>query len=104
VSNSQRSIRDIVTREIALLLWLGLAGVLILPAAIYGIGQSIFGAYGGGTFVDFYRDLHYLLRVGEPVALYLVASPYLFWQTLRLTVWAFRRSAAPSLPEAEGTH
>ncbi len=36
--------------------------------------------------------LHGELRTGEPVVWFLMLSPYLAWQLLRLTVYGFRRA------------
>jgi hypothetical protein len=95
--------RRILTRETAILLWFALAGIFLLPVAIFLVGQTVFGEYGGGGFGDFYRELHYQLRIGDPVVWYLVSSPYIFWQMLRLTIWAFRRSGRTHLGPASGT-
>lgn len=98
-----RPFRQTLTREAALLLWFALAGILLLPLAIYLVGQSVFGDYGGGAFADFYRDLHSRLRGGDPVVWYLVCSPYVFWQLLRITLWAFRRTNRSHAGTASGT-
>ncbi len=97
------TVRQILTREIAVILWCALAGVFLLPLAIYLVGQSVFGDYGGGGFADFYREMHYQLRGGDPVVWYLVSSPYIFWQTLRLTLWAFRRGNRTHVSTADET-
>lgn len=103
MSQQNKLFRQILTREVALLLWLALAGLLVLPIAIYVVGQAVFGDYGGGNFADFYRELHYQLRGGDPVVWYLVASPYIFWQLLRITLWLFRRSTKVATRPASGT-
>lgn len=68
-------------------------GLLLLPLAIYGVGKAIFGNYGGGDFFDFFVALHGRLWSGEPAVLFLMLSPYLLWQLLRLTLFAVRRQA-----------
>jgi len=80
-----------VARELALFLVLFLAGLVALPIAIFLTGQSLFGEYGGAGFSDFYQRLHGELRSGEPVVWFLMLSPYIAWQLLRLTVLCFRR-------------
>ena len=85
------STRRILAREAALLLGLLLAGMVLLPAAIFLVGQIVFGAYGDGGFADFYGNLHAELRSGDMVVWYLILSPYIAWQLLRLTIWGFRR-------------
>lgn len=68
-------------------------GLLLLPLAIYSVGKSVFGSYGGGDFFDFFVALHGRLWSGEPAVLFLMLSPYLLWQLLRLTLYAVRRQA-----------
>lgn len=79
------------TKETALFVWLLLIGLLVVPIAIYLVGEYVFGAYGGNGFMAFYGDLHGRLRERDPVVWFLVLSPYLVWQLFRLTVWSFRR-------------
>lgn len=67
-------------------------GLVLMPIAIFEIGQSIFGAYGGHGYGDFFGSLSAKLRGGDTVAWFLVLSPYLVWQVLRLTVFAWRKS------------
>ena len=78
-------------RELALFLVLFFAGLVILPILIYLVGQSLFGEYRGFGFSDFYQSLHGELRAGEPVVWFLMLSPYIAWQLLRLTTYGFRR-------------
>jgi hypothetical protein len=90
VSDQSISIKRVVARECALLLWLVLAGVLLLPVAIYLVGQPVFGDYGDGGIGDFYGNLHAELRAGNAVVWFLMLSPYIAWQLFRLTLWGFR--------------
>lgn len=77
-------------RETALFLMCLFSGVLLLPIAIYLVGQNIFGDYGGAGFAEFYGDLHSQVRNGELVVWFLILSPYLLWQSLRVTFALFR--------------
>ena len=86
------SFRKTATKETALFLYLLIFGLMILPLAIYVVGDSVFGEYGGTGFFAFFGTLQGAIRDGEPVVLYLVLSPYLIWQLARLTVWGFRLS------------
>ena len=72
-----------------------ISGIVLLPIAIYLVGQAVFGDYGGQGFSDFYASLHYELRQGQKVTWYLVLSPYLGWQLFRLTIYAFRKLRHP---------
>ena len=80
-------------KELLLFLILLLVGLFILPAAIYFVGSLIFGAYGGTGFSAFYGMLHSELRAGEPAVWFLVLSPYILWQLLRLTFHAFHSAS-----------
>ena len=79
-SPSNRSVR----KEIFLLAGLLFIGLAVLPIAVYLVGQAIFGEYGGRGFGQFYLDLSRRIRSGDGAAIFLVFSPYLGWQTLRL--------------------
>lgn len=75
-----------------MLLFLGLfvVGIAIMPAAIYFVGSAVFGDYGDSGLPSFYGTLLGELLGGEPSVWFLVLSPYLVWQLLRLTFRAFR--------------
>lgn len=79
-----------LTAEVALLLMLVFVGLTLLPLLIYAIGSSLFGSYGVSGFSGFYATIHSEMRNGEAAAWLLVLSPYIVWQTLRLTVRGFR--------------
>lgn len=92
MSDSPRNFRRTLISETWLFLALLLFGILILPIAVYFVGQLVFGEYGGTGFSDFYGRLHYELRSGSAVSWYLVLSPYLGWQLFRLTLFGFRQA------------
>ena len=77
-------------KESILFLWMLLGGLFLLPIAVYVVGRLLFGEYGGTGFSAFYGMLHSELRSGAPSVWFLVLSPYLIWQLLRLTLRAFR--------------
>ncbi len=83
-------IRRAVRKEVALLTGLLFFGIVLLPIAIYMTGQAVFGDYGGHGYGDFFGTLSAKLRGGDLVAWFLVASPYLVWQCLRLMAFAWR--------------
>ncbi len=68
-------------------------GFVIMPVAIYWVGQLVLGQFGGHGYADFFGNLSAKIRGGEPVAWFFVLSPYLAWQILRLMLFAWRRSA-----------
>ena len=84
VTERQFSLQKAITREAALLLGFLFLGLIVLPVAIYVVGQAIFGDYGGGSYGHFYSALSSRIRGGDAAAWFLVLSPYLGWQTLRL--------------------
>lgn len=73
-------------------------GLVLLPVAIYLVGQAIFGEYGGAGFGDFYSGLSSRIRGGDAAAWFLVLSPYLGWQTLRLIALGWRLAGRPPQP------
>ena len=99
--------RNVITREMALLLGFLLLGLLLLPVAIYVVGLAIFGDYGGGSYGHFYSDLTSRIRRGDGAAWFLVLSPYLGWQTLRLVALGWRSASRrietqPDRPPSSG--
>ena len=87
---STGSFKNIALREAALLLGLLLAGLVLVPIAIYWIGPHVLGEFGGHGFSDFYGSLGARIRTGELAAWFLVLSPYLAIQVLRLTLHGWR--------------
>jgi hypothetical protein len=84
------SLKKTAAKESAVFLGLLFFGLLILPFAIYIVGKSVFGEYGGTGFSAFYGTLNSAIWDGEPAVLFLVLSPYLIWQLTRLTIRGFR--------------
>ena len=82
--------RQIATKELALLSSLLFVGLVLVPIAIFFVGQTVFGAYGGAGYSDFFATLGGKVRNGDFVAWVLILSPYLGWQCFRLTVIAWR--------------
>lgn len=95
------SVRKIIVREAALLLGFVFIGLVLLPLAIYLVGQVIFGDYGGGSYGHFFSDLNGRVRAGDAAAWFLVLSPYLGWQTLRLIGLAWRVAGRQALPRGQ---
>ncbi len=67
-----------------------LFGLVILPILVYQVGQSIFGPYGGAGFGGFFDELSSKIRNGDLAACFLILSPYIGWQILRLFALAWR--------------
>jgi hypothetical protein len=60
------------------------------------VGGQVFGDYGGHGFGEFFREVSSRVRDGNTVAWFLVLSPYLVWQVLRLTAFAWRLAGRPT--------
>ena len=89
-----KSFKQKALKEAALFFGLLFFGFVLMPIAIYVVGQQVFGDYGGYGYADFFGTLSGKIRAGEPVAWFLVLAPYLAWQTLRLTVFGWRSASA----------
>ena len=98
VKNRQTSVRRAITREAGLLLGLLFVGLVLLPVAVYIVGQAIFGDYGGGTYGHFYSHLSSRIRGADPAAWFLILSPYLGMQTLRLIALGWRAAGRYAEP------
>lgn len=88
-------LRQLARKEIALLVGFLFLGLVIMPIVIYFVGQSVFGTYGGVGYVDFFGTLSGKVRSGDLVAWFLILSPYLGWQCLRLMSFAWRSVDRP---------
>ncbi|NCF51245.1 hypothetical protein GWP57_06515 [Gammaproteobacteria bacterium] len=83
-------------KEAALMLVLLFFGLALLPVAIFLVGQNVFGHYGGYGYGHFFGELIDNFLAGRPAACFLVLSPYLTWQLVRLTVFGWRYFSNPS--------
>lgn len=91
-------LRHIATKEIAILTGFLFFGVAVMPLLIYYVGQVVFGAYGGFGYGDFFSTLTQKVRNGDIVAWFLVLSPYVGWQCLRLIMLGWRLTATQKAP------
>lgn len=82
--------KRLVVKEITLLIVLLFVGLVILPLSVYFVGQAIFGEYGDGGLAGFFGNLHREFRSGNPVVSFLLFSPYILWQLIRLTFRGFQ--------------
>jgi hypothetical protein len=99
VAENRSALVKAVRKEVALFTGFLFLGLVVMPIAIYMVGQNIFGNYGGHGYGHFFGELSGRLRSGDGVAWFLVLSPYLGWQTLRLMLLGWRltgsRKTAP---------
>jgi hypothetical protein len=93
VATTEKSLMQKAKVEIALFLGLIFLGFVVMPIGIYLVGEQFFGAYGGHGYGEFFATLSGKIRSGDIVAWFLISSPYLAWQTLRLTAFGWRVSS-----------
>jgi hypothetical protein len=89
---TQGTFKQTALKEAALLFGLLFLGFVIMPIAIFWIGPYVLGEFGGYGYSDFFGGLSARIRSGDFVAWLFVLSPYLVWQILRITLFAFRAS------------
>lgn len=90
MSDKTPSLSRILKKEAAVFLGFLFLGVVVLPIVIWFIGNVVFGAYGGAGYTDFFGTLSGKIRAGDMVAWFLVLSPWLAVQSVRLTIVAWR--------------
>lgn len=90
VDKADSNLRQRLVRESGFFFGLLFFGIAILPYGIYLVGQLVFGEYGGSGYGDFFGTIAAKLGGAEPVAWFLVLSPYLTWQIIRLALRAWR--------------
>jgi len=93
---AQDTFKHKVIKETALFVGLLFIGFVIVPMVIYWIGPQLLGEFGGAGYADFFGDLSAKIRTGDLVAWFFVLSPWLVWQILRLTAFAWRVSGRTS--------
>jgi hypothetical protein len=85
--------RRSLLRELVVDAGLVVAGLLLLPVAVYFVGQVVFGAYEGDGYAGFFSAVTDRLQGGEASAWFLVLSPLILVSILRGTWWGWQLSA-----------
>jgi hypothetical protein len=93
LSNAPSPVLPILKKELALLAMMLFFGIAILPIAVWFVGDLVFSTYNGAGYMDFFGALGDKLRSGDPAAWFLVGSPWLGAQVVRLAALGWRRSA-----------
>ena len=93
MSEATSGITKTLKKEAALLAILLFLGLVILPILIWFVGKAVFGAYGGSGYFEFFGTLSGKIRAGDPVAWFLVLSPWLALQVVRLAIAGWRLAA-----------
>ena len=65
-------------------------GLVLLPVLVWFVGKAVFGAYGGHGFAEFFGALSGRFRSGDLGAWFLVLSPWLALQIIRLAAAGWR--------------
>ena len=92
MSDTPSPTADYLKKELALLGVMLLFGITLLPIAIWFVGNLVFGSYGGAGYGDIFGMLGAKLRAADPVAWFLVLSPWLALQVVRLAIFGWRRA------------
>ena len=79
--------------EVMLLIGSLFVGLVLLPVAVWFVGHVVFGAYDGAGYAEFYGMLSGKIRSGDAVAWFLILSPWLVLQCLRLMAFGWRSAA-----------
>lgn len=87
------ALKRLAIKETALLTGLLFVGFVVMPIAIYMVGETVFGDYSGAGYGDFFGTLSAKVRGGDTVAWFLILSPYIAWQCLRLLALSWRALA-----------
>ena len=90
MSEKTSNLSTLLKKEAAVFLILLLIGLVLLPICIWVVGNAVFGAYEGAGYADFFGTLSGKIRSGNPVAWFLVLSPWIVWQCLRLIAFGWR--------------
>jgi len=90
VSEKTSNLSTLLKKEAAVFLVLLLIGLVLLPICIWFVGNAVFGAYEGSGYWDFFGMLSGKIRSANPVAWFLVLSPWLVWQCVRLIAFGWR--------------
>lgn len=88
---TRKTFRQRITAEAGLFFGLLFVGIVLVPIAIYYVGGSVFGEYGGNGYSEFFGSLSGKVRNGDRVSWFLILSPYLAILVLRMAAWSWRR-------------
>ncbi len=89
---TKKSFRQRITAEAGLFVGLLFVGFVLVPIAIYFVGGSVFGEYGGNGSSEFFGSLSGKVRNGDRVSWFLILSPYLAILVLRMLALGWRRT------------
>ena len=67
-------------------------GFVLLPIVVWFVGNLVFGEYGGSGYGDFFGRLGSKMLSGDIAAWFLVLSPWLGLQVVRLALAGWRHA------------
>lgn len=86
---STQTVKKRIVNELLLFAALLFFGFIIMPILIYLVGGQVFGEFDGG-YGQFFGQLARRIVNANPVAWFLILSPWLGIQVLRATWFAMR--------------
>lgn len=93
MSEQTNPLSRVLRKEAAVFTGFLFFGLVLLPVLVWFVGKAVFGAYGGAGFAEFYGTLSGKIRSGDLVAWFLVLSPWLALQVVRLALFGWRAAA-----------
>lgn len=84
-----QTVKKRIVNELLLFAALLFFGFIVMPVLIYLVGEQVFGDFDGG-YGQFFGQLSRRVVGGNPVAWFLILSPWLGIQVLRATWHAMR--------------
>ena len=92
MSDQKSRLQSTLKKEAALFAACLFIGLVLLPILVWFVGKTVFGAYGGHGFADFFGTLSARVRSGNPGAWFLVLSPWLALQVIRAAGAGWRQA------------
>jgi hypothetical protein len=93
VSDKHSPYSRLLKKEAVLFVAMLFFGFVILPIAVWFVGELVFGEYGGSGYGDFFGRLGGKILSGDLAAWFLVLSPWLALQVARLAIAGWRHAA-----------
>ena len=90
MTDKQPTLSRSIRKEAVLFVALFLFGLIVLPVCVWFTGKLVFGAYGGSGYGEFFAALATRIRSLDPAAWFLVLSPWIVIQILRLMLLGWR--------------
>ena len=93
MSDNAKPQTGFLKKEAAIFVAMLFLGLVILPLAIWFVGDVVFGDYGGTGYGDFFGNLTLRIVSGNLAAWFLVLSPWFTLQVIRLAFAGWRHAS-----------